>query len=249
MARCLRRSRVPSARWSNVVSFLQAIRGKLVVSCQAQLGEPLHGSEHMVAMARAAQQAGAGGIRAESPSDVRAIQAATGLPLLGLWKQDEHGQSFARITPTYEAVVAIARAGADAIALEASDRPRPDRKDLATICQLARAELGKPLVADIATLEEGLAAAQAGVQAVATTLSGYTSQTAPRTSPDFDLLSALVAAAGVPVILEGHVWEPEQVAEGFRRGAHAVVVGSAITRPQLIARRFVDAIPTELKRV
>ena len=122
-------------------------------------------------------------------------------------------------------------------------RPRPDGRDLSSVVVFAELELGKPVVADVSTFEEGVAAALAGARAVATTMSGFTAESPARSTPDFDLLSALVERCKVPIILEGHVWEPAQVAEAFRRGAHAVVVGSAITRPQLIARRFVDAVP------
>ena len=222
------------------MGFVEDISGKLIISCQAQEGEPLHGASHMAAMAQAARMAGAGGIRAASPADIRAIKQAVELPLLGLWKQ-EHGPGWARITPGFQAMQEVSGAGADAIAIEATRRPRPDASTLAELVARAARELGKPVVADVSTLEEGLAAASFGVAAVATTMSGYTPESLPRTTPDFDLLAALVARCGVPVILEGHVWEPAQVTEAFRRGAHAVVVGSAITRPQLIARRFVAA--------
>lgn len=223
--------------------FLDQIKGKLIVSCQAQEGEPLHGPAHMVAMARAAQMAGAGGIRAESPADIAAIKKDVDLPLLGLWKQDLLGPDWARITPTSKAMEAVAQAGADAIAVEATRRPRPDGRNLSSVVVYAELELGKPVVADVSTFDEGMQAALAGARAVATTMSGFTPDSPSRTTPDFDLLSALVERCGIPVILEGHVWDPAQVTEAFRRGAHAVVVGSAITRPQLIARRFVEAVP------
>ncbi|MBI6546324.1 MAG: putative N-acetylmannosamine-6-phosphate 2-epimerase [Cyanobacteria bacterium NC_groundwater_1444_Ag_S-0.65um_54_12] len=225
------------------MDFLQQIAGKLVVSCQAQSGEPLHGSIYMVKMAQAAAMAGAAAIRAESPPDIAAIKAATSLPVLGLWKFETDGGHWARITPTFEAASQIAAAGADAIAIEATPSPRPDGQTLATTFALVHRKLGKLIVADISTLAEGLAAVRLGADAVATTLAGYTSQSGgPRHQPDFELLSALVAQCSVPVLLEGHVWYPEQAKEGLRRGAHAVVVGSAITRPQLIAKRFVEAI-------
>lgn len=228
--------------------FLDAVKGKLIVSCQAQDGEPLHGSDHMAAMARAAAMGGAIAIRAESPEDIRAIKAAVDLPVLGLWKIKTPGGLWATITPTWKAVQEVAAAGADAVAMDGTSAPRPDGQTLATVLVLCHLEVGKPIVADISTVEEGLAAAHAGANAVATTLSGYTmaslqaSGGIKRDTPDFDLLDALVKQCPVPVILEGHVWTPEQAVEGLRRGAHAVVVGSAITRPQLITRRFTDAI-------
>lgn len=231
-----------------MVRFLDAVKGKLIVSCQAQEGEPLHGSDHMAAMARAAAMGGAAAIRAESPDDIRAIKAAVDLPVLGLWKIKTPGGLWATITPTWKAIQEVAAAGADAIAIEATGAPRPDGQTLATALVLCHLELGKQIVADVSTIEEGLAAAHAGASAVATTLSGYTmaslqaSGGVRRDTPDYDLLDALVKQCPVPVILEGHVWTPEQAVEGLRRGAHAVVVGSAITRPQLITKRYADAI-------
>ncbi len=228
--------------------FLDAVKGRLIISCQAQEGEPLHGSDHMAAMARAAAMAGAAGIRAESPGDIRAIKAAVDLPVLGLWKIKTPGGLWATITPTWKAAEEVAAAGADALAIEATGAPRPDGQTLTTVLVLCHLELGKPIVADVSTLDEGMAAAQAGASAVATTLSGYTmaslhaTRGIRRETPDYDLLDALVAQCPVPVILEGHVWTPEQAVEGLRRGAHSVVVGSAITRPQLIAKRFTDAV-------
>ena len=225
-------------------AFLARVRGKLIISCQAQPGEPLHGSSHMAAMARAAAEAGAGAIRAESPADIAAIRAAVDLPILGLYKKKVFEGNWCRITPTFETAREVVAAGADAIATEATGAPRPDGQALTQFLTLCMLELERPVIADVSTVEEGLMAAEQGAVAVATTMAGYTLQSGgPRTTPDFDLLEALVARCPVPVILEGHVWEPAQVTEGFRRGAHAVVVGSAITRPQLIARRFVDAVP------
>jgi len=223
--------------------FLDAVKGKLIVSCQAQEGEPLHGSDHMAAMARAAQAAGAAGIRAESPADIRAIKAAVDLPVLGLWKIKGRPGLWATITPTWKAVQEVAAAGADAIAMDCTPAPRQDGQTMPPVMVLIHREIGKPIVADISTVEEGLMAANNGANAVATTLAGYTMQSGgPRNTPDYDLLAALVEKCPVPVILEGHIWTPEQAVEGLRRGAHAVVVGSAITRPQLIARRYADAM-------
>lgn len=225
-------------------AFLARVQGKLIISCQAQPGEPLHGSAHMAAMARAAAEAGAGAIRAESPADIAAIRAAVDLPILGLYKKKIFEGNWCRITPTFESAREVVAAGADAIATEATGAPRPDGQPLTQFLTLCMLDLDRPVIADVSTLEEGLMAAEQGAVAVATTMAGYTLQSGgPRTTPDFDLLEALVRQCPVPVILEGHVWEPAQVTEGFRRGAHAVVVGSAITRPQLIARRFVDAVP------
>ena len=215
---------------------LAAVRGRLVVSCQAQPHEPLHGAAHMAVMARAAVEGGAAAIRCESPADVAAIRAAVEVPLIGLWKRGDAG---VYITPEREHCMAIAEAGADMIAVDATDRPRPvPVPDLVAHC---RDVLGKPVLADVSTLAEGLAAEAAGAAAVAPTLSGYTGGPTPK-EPDWALLAALLAEVDVPVIMEGRIWTPEDAARALAMGAWAVVVGSAITRPQLITRRFADAL-------
>jgi putative N-acetylmannosamine-6-phosphate epimerase len=213
-------------------------RGSLVVSCQARPDNPLHGPVHMAAMARAAEEGGAGGIRANGTDDVRAIRAATRLPLLGILKRFDDRFPVA-ITPDLASALAVAEAGADAVALDATGRAR-DGEPVAELIPLVRARTGRPVMADVATLEEGLRAAFLGADAVATTLSGYTEETAtpPGAGPDLDLVVALVAALRVPVIAEGRFRAPEEVREAFRLGAHAVVVGTAITNPREITRRF-----------
>ncbi|HEY9723509.1 MAG TPA: N-acetylmannosamine-6-phosphate 2-epimerase [Oscillatoriaceae cyanobacterium] len=215
--------------------MLAAVRGGLIVSCQAQAGEPLHGDAHMAVMARAAAQGGARAIRCESPADIRAIRATVHLPLIGLWKLGESG---VMITPTCDAVRAVIDAGADMVAIDATDRPRP--ATVAELIETAHA-LGKPVLADVSTLEEGLAAEAAGADVVAPTLSGYTGGPVPE-APDWGLLKALCESARVPVFMEGRIWTPEDAARALEMGAWAVVVGSAITRPQLITRRFARAL-------
>jgi putative N-acetylmannosamine-6-phosphate epimerase len=217
-------------------------KGTLVVSCQARADNPLHGPVHMSAMAQAAEAGGAGGIRANGEADVAAIRAVTRLPIIGIAKVWD-ARFPVYITPGFEQAVQIAKAGADIIGLDATPRPR-DGEPVERLIGRIRAELGKEVFADIATLEQGQAAFAAGATYVATTLSGYTEETASlRTEgPDLGLLSALAAALPVPVIAEGRFDMPDLVAEAFRRGAHAVVVGTAITNPREITRRFVRAI-------
>jgi N-acylglucosamine-6-phosphate 2-epimerase len=216
-------------------------QGALVVSCQARADNPLHGPAHMAAMARAAAEGGAGGIRANGVADLRAIRAATALPLLGILKRFDPRFPVA-ITPDLASALAVAEAGADAVALDATARPR-DGEPLAELIPLVRARTGKPVMADVATLEEGRRAAALGADAVATTLSGYTDETADPAGaePDLDLVAALASALAVPVMAEGRFWTPEAVREAFKRGAHAVVVGTAITNPREITRRFAAA--------
>jgi putative N-acetylmannosamine-6-phosphate epimerase len=217
-------------------------KGALVVSCQARADNPLHGPVYMAAMARAAEAGGAKGIRANGAEDVAAIRAVTQLPIIGIAKVwDDRYPVY--ITPDFDNAARVAQAGADIIGLDATPRPRNGEPVEGLIARIRR-ELGREVFADIATLEEGRAAAACGATYVATTLSGYTEDTASRRAagPDFDLLSALVGTASVPVVAEGRLDTPELVAEAFGRGAHAVVIGTAITNPREITRKFVQAI-------
>ena len=162
-------------------------RQGLIVSCQAMPDEPLYGSAHMLAMARAALQGGAVAIRANGPTDIAAIHAALPLPIIGLYKQDIEGFEV-RITPTFASAVQLADAGADILAIDASSRPRPDGRSLQELIDDIHAHLGKPVLADISTFDEALAAVEYGADAVATTLSGYTSYSPAQSEPDFVLL-------------------------------------------------------------
>lgn len=213
----------------------------LIVSCQARADNPLHGPQFMAAMALAVQQGGASGIRANGAEDIRAIRAVTNLPIIGINKRWMEGYEV-YITPDFAAAKEVADAGADVIALDATARPRP-RESLAELIGLIHTELGKPVFADVSTLEEGLSAAQMGADFVATTLSGYTPYSPKTGGPDFDLIQQLVAGVGVPVIAEGRFWRPEEVAKAFDLGASAVVVGTAVTNPREITRRFIQGVP------
>lgn len=215
--------------------------GTLVVSCQARKDNPLHGPHFMAAMARAAQQGGAGGIRANGGEDIAAIRQATTLPILGLVKRFEFAPAMA-ITPDRAAVEEAAQAGADIIALGAAAGPRP-AEPLGELMALARETFAKQVLADVATVEEGIAAAALGADYLATTLSGYTTGKAPPCEPDLALVGALVDATNIPIVAEGRYWTPQAVAEAFNRGAYAVVVGTAITNPMEITRRFVTGYP------
>ncbi len=213
----------------------------LIVSCQARADNPLHGPKFMAAMALAAQQGGARGIRANGVEDIRAIQAVTHLPIIGINKRWMEGYEV-YITPDFAAASEVAEAGADVIAVDATARPRP-KESLAELIYLIHAELGKPVFADVSTLEEGHNAAQLGADFIATTLSGYTPYSPKTEGPDFVLIQQLVAGVGVPVIAEGRFWTPEEVSKAFDLGASAVVVGTAITNPREITRRFVQGVP------
>lgn len=219
--------------------FVEQVRGGLIVSCQALEHEPLHGAHIMARMAVAAKEGGAVAIRANSPEDIYAIKQAVDLPIIGLFKDGEAG---VYITPTLRHARAVADAGADIIALDATDRPRPDGRTLAELIADIRGQLGKPVLADVSTLDEGVAAETMGADLVAPTLSGYTEYSPGLDGPDFTLIQALVERLSVPVIAEGRIRTPEEARAALDMGVLAVVVGSAITRPQWITAQFVAHI-------
>lgn len=226
-------------------TLLDQIRGGLVVSCQPdsydRAGDPMNAPAIMAAMARAAQLGGAVGIRADGPEDIAAVVAAVSLPVIGLFKADLPGFEV-RITPTLAHARRVAQAGARAIAVDATRRPRPEGGSAEDFIRRARAETGQPIFADVSILDEGLAAAAAGADALLTTLSGYTDYSPRQDGPDFALIEALAARSGLPVIAEGRINTPELAARALECGAWAVTVGSAITRPRWITQRFVDGL-------
>jgi N-acylglucosamine-6-phosphate 2-epimerase len=204
----------------------------------------LAGAAFMVAMARAAEWGGAVGIRANSPEDIAAIRAATHLPIIGLYKIHTPG-SPVYITPDCQAAAAIARAGCDLIALDATPRPRPNGQTLNALIDYIHTELRKPVMADCSCLEDALQAEVMGAEIVATTLAGYTAHgRPPMEAPDLELLAEMVARVRVPVVAEGRYHDPAQVARAFELGAAAVVIGNAITNPQWLTRRYARAVPS-----
>ncbi len=240
---------MPKKNWE----CIDRLAGGLIVSCQASTGEPLCDPSHIMALALSALAGGAIGLRLEGADNILAVSKnkliPDSIPLVGLIKSTlipEHERlSRAYITSTFEEAQSIATAGADIVALDATGRERPDGHSLTEMIRRIHDELAKPVWADCATYAQGVAAAEAGADIVSTTLFGYTAETSATTEsgPALDLLQDLAKNLSLPVILEGRVWHPEEVTEAFKRGAFAVVVGSAITRPTLITERFVKAIP------
>lgn len=214
----------------------------LIVSCQARADNPLHGPVFMGAMALAARDGGARGLRANGPEDIRAVKGAD-LPVIGIHKvfSDEYP---VYITPDFDAAAAIVEAGAEIVALDCTPRPRNGEKPEILIRRI-REELKAEVFADISTFEEGVAAADWGATYVSSTLSGYTEYTEPKPEfPDLDLLEKLAQRLSVPVVAEGRYNTPEWVRRGFEAGAHAVVVGTMITNPREITKMFVrDGVP------
>ena len=224
-------------------NIIDKIRGTVIVSVQAMPSEPLYAEKCMIAMMKSVINGGAGALRVAGVRDVTNAKCIFNLPVIGITKPEiipKNYKEIVYITPTISDVVSLVNAGADVIALDGTQRKRPNNEKLKDLIKYIH--INKRLaMADISTLEEGLAAINAGADILSTTLAGYTleSSDSPSDSPDFELLANLVKSSGAPVILEGRIWEPEQVDKAFELGAHAVVIGSAITRPQLITKRFV----------
>ncbi|MYX73336.1 N-acetylmannosamine-6-phosphate 2-epimerase [Streptomyces sp. SID3915] len=214
------------------------LKGRLIVSCQAPPGDPMRETGTLVRLALSAVAGGGSAIRANEPEVVAAITEAVDLPVIGLWKDGDTG---VYITPTVRHALAIVEAGAAVVAADATDRPRPDGSAFADLVTAVHAA-GALVMADVSTLAEGVAAAAQGADYVSTTLSGYVPGTPKQTGPDLDLVTSLSAAISVPVVAEGRINTPEEAAEALARGAHSVVVGTAITAPTALTSRFVAGL-------
>ncbi len=221
---------------------IQILKNGLIVSCQARAGSPLDDPRIIAAFARVAEGQNAVGVRINGEEHIRAVRRAVGIPIIGIEKRRTDGFPV-YITPSLGSARRVHLAGAAIIALDATARPRPNGESLDEIMSFLKREIKVLVVADVATADEGLYAAERGADAVATTLHGYTKETEGqgREGPAFDLLHQLVKRLSLPVILEGRVRDPDDVRKAFDLGAHAVVVGTAITNMEWRARTFVDA--------
>lgn len=222
------------------MEVLAKLKNQIIVSVQAMPDEPLYKEECIVAMMQSVVTGGAAGLRVAGARDVKNAKKLFDIPVIGLTKPDklpENWREVVYITPDIKDVKNLINAGADIIAFDGTLRERkcPIEDMIKEIHNAKRLAM-----ADIATLEEGLACEGLNIDILSTTLSGYTSNTLSASDgPDFELLEKLVKTTKLPVVLEGRIWEPEQVKKAFELGAHCVVIGSAITRPQLITKRFV----------
>ena len=227
-------------------ALVSKIQDGLVVSCQAHGDHPLKDSTTLAALARCAETGGASAIRADSPEDVKRISQEVSVPVIGIYKVLLSGSRYF-ITPDFRHAQELVKASADAVALEATHENRPDDTELGDLIRGIHEHLGVAVMADVATVAEGLRAWHLGADLVATTLSGYTADSPTRDTPDYELVSSL-AQQGVLVVAEGHVRTPAQVGELLERGAHAVVVGTAITDPISITSWFVAPIRDRIER-
>jgi N-acylglucosamine-6-phosphate 2-epimerase len=229
----------------NNALFHKQLKGGLIISVQQDESSPLNNPEMIAAFAQAVAVPGVVGLRLNGAENIRAVKSVINLPIIGIHKQyDPNGRVW--ITPTFDRAEQLAKAGCDIIALDATDRPRPSGATIEEFIAHIHERLGLPVMADIATFDEGLAAARAGVDIVATTLSGYTRKpfADPFDPPDLALVANLYHALGDELFLiaEGRYSSPQLAKQAFEAGAHGVVVGSAITRPDLIASWFVQGL-------
>jgi len=220
--------------------LLKKIEKRIIVSCQALEDEPLHGRGIMVLMAKAAIMGGAAAIRANGAQDIEDIKSTFDIPLIGLNKRDIEGYPV-YITPTSEDALSILRAGADVVAIDCTLRRRPEPLD--SMFAVIREKFPERLImADISSIGDAREVSRLKPDFLATTLSGYTDETLERPQPDIRLVEELAEEFDIYVIAEGNYWQPEQVVKALEAGAFSVTVGSVITRPQLITKRFTSYI-------
>lgn len=219
---------------------VESLKGKLIVSCQALPHEPLHSSFIMGRMALAAKEGGAFGIRANTKEDIMEIRHNADLPIIGIVKRD-YADSKVYITPTMKEVDELIEAKAEIIALDATGRLRPGNVTLDGFFRQAKEKYpGQLWMADCSTVEEALYADELGFDFIGTTMVGYTEESEGDRieEDDFRILREIIAKAKHRVIAEGNINTPEKVKRVIELGAYSVVVGSAITRPQLITKEF-----------
>lgn len=225
-------------------SIIQKLQGGLIVSCQAPAESPMHQPEVIAAMAEAAVNQGAIAIRLDTPAHVKAVRQKISAPIIGLWKQQIPGFEV-YITPQFDHAAAIAQAGADIIAIDATVRSRPNQETVATLIERIHIELGKLVMADVDTLAAAIVAANAGADLIGTTLYGYTAETQHLKPPGFDLLAELIKKLPAPIICEGGIASTQMAKQALDMGAYAVVVGTAITGIDLQVKAYAIALSNQ----
>ena len=225
-------------------ALLESLKNGLIVSCQVQKDDPIYTDDMVVKMAEAAKWAGAVAIRANSPEQIKAIKEKVDLPIIGLWKI-WHEDTDVFITPTMKEVHAIWEAGAEIIALDCTKQITHEKTVAWDLLEQAKKEIPDAIFfADISDMEEARHAVDCGADIIAPTLYGYTKETAHIEGADYRMFAQMCREFKdeAYVMMEGHLYTPEDAMKCIYLGAHAVVVGSAITRPHLTAKRFVDLL-------
>lgn len=226
----------------NKQDLLNAIKGKLIVSCQARVGWPMYGSDIMAAFAMAAKVGGAAAIRATGPDNLKAIKQKVDLPIMGINKIFLDGYDV-YITPTYESAKTILDVGIDIICMDATPRIRPnDEKVIDIITRIKKEYPNVVTVGEISTLDEAKAILDYGFDFLSTTLAGFTKESSNIKKMDLELIKEIKKITDIPVIAEGRIHTPDDAIKALEAGAFCVVVGTAITRPEILTQNFVEAI-------
>lgn len=229
---------------------IEELKKGLIVSCQATSEEPMRDSSIIGRFALAAEMGGAVGVRINGISDILAAKQLVKIPVIGLVKHVYPGY-WSYITPTLRDVESVYMTGAEIVAVDATRLPKPEGRTTRELLSEIRKRFPDILLmADVSTLDEGLAAADEGCDLLSTTLSGYTDYTKnpddtkiiELQKPDIELVGELTSRVKIPVIAEGRYWDDTLAIPAFQAGAHNVVIGAGITRPQIITRKIVDNI-------
>lgn len=226
----------------NKLELINQLKNKLIVSCQAREGWPMFGAEIMAAFAKAAEVGGAVAIRATGADNIKAIKNKTSLPILGINKifNDDYD---VYITPTYDSAVEILEENIEIIALDATSRKRPNGELFESIIKKIRKNYPEVLImGEISNIEEAKDVINLDIDFISTTLSGYTDESEPKDTIDLELIEDIKKITEVPIIAEGRINTPQLAVKALEHGAHTVVVGTAITRPEIITKKFVNKI-------
>lgn len=224
------------------MEIIERLNRQVIISVQAMKNEPFYEETAIIAMMKSVVEGGASGLRLAGARDIINAKKLFNIPIIGITKPDilpDNWKEIVYITPTLDDVKTVIQAGADIVAVDATLRNRPKER-LEGILRYIKSQK-KLAMADVSNYKEGENADKLGFDIVSTTLSGYTTYTDNQDiEPDFALLEKLAKNLDCPVFLEGRIEQPEQVTKAFELGAHSVVIGSAVTRPKLITKRFVD---------
>ncbi len=225
------------------MSLSEHIRGGLIVSCHIDETMGIDDRVYLEGLVRAVESGGAKALRIEGAEHIRGIRKLTSLPIIG-FEMGRYDDGAEMITPSLDDIRRLTDAGADIIAIDGTNRKRRNGKDGFLFLEEARHAFDVPLWSDISSFAEGVRSAEIGFDFIATTLSGFTPATAEQAGEhaDFELIDELAASLMIPVIAEGRLLTPEDAVAAFEAGAWAVVAGSAITRPSLITKMFVNGI-------
>lgn len=232
-----------------MANLINKLENKVIVSVQAEGNEPLNNTDHLLALSQSVINGGAGGLRLCGVRNINFISKNVSVPIIGLTKLEPIPFNWLEkvyITATQKDLKELCKTDVEFIAIDGTGRPREDDSNLKDQIKLIK-QSGKIVVCDIATFDEAINACDLGADLISTTLNGYTKETRAKVNegPNFDLLAELMEESPKPVIMEGRIWDPLDVKKAFEIGAYAVVIGTAITRPHLITKRFVSAIPQE----